>query len=356
MNVASDADFAARVIAWQRRHGRHDLPWQRGRDAYRVWLSEIMLQQTQVQTVVPYFERFTARFPGVSDLAAADEDEVLHLWSGLGYYSRARNLHRTARIVVAEHGGEFPRTQDALAALPGIGRSTAAAILALAHDQPAAILDGNVKRVLARYHAEPGWPGESTVLKALWAHAERLLPQREVRTYTQGLMDLGATVCTRSRPLCAACPLAGDCAAHAAGTVGEYPAPRPRRTLPERRTRFLVLRDGQGRVLLEKRPASGVWGGLWCFPELAEGKAIDDAVRALGHAPRGAPATLAPLTHGFTHFRLTIDPVVVEVDNSTLEVRENEGLRWYSAGDSTRIGLSAPVAKLLAALAIPSAD
>ncbi|MGE0482515.1 MAG: A/G-specific adenine glycosylase [Gammaproteobacteria bacterium] len=352
---ANDA-FAARVIAWQQRHGRHDLPWQQGRTAYRVWLSEIMLQQTQVQTVIPYFARFTARFPAVGDLAAADEDEVLHLWTGLGYYSRARNLHRTARIVASEHGGEFPRTQDALAALPGIGRSTAAAILALAYEEPAAILDGNVKRVLARHHAEPGWPGDSAVLKALWAHAERLLPRRDVRAYTQGLMDLGATVCTRTRPLCHACPLAGDCAAHVAGTMADYPAPRPRRALPERRTNLLVLRDAHGRVLLEKRPPNGVWGGLWSFPEVADGDTVDDALRRLGHALSAEPIVLAPLSHTFTHFRLALTPLVVEVEDPALEVRENNGLRWYSADDSTRIGLAAPVPRLLAVLTDFAAD
>jgi A/G-specific adenine glycosylase len=343
-------EFAARVIAWQQRHGRHDLPWQQARSAYRVWLSEIMLQQTQVQTVIPYFERFTARFPAVGDLATADEDEVLHLWAGLGYYSRARNLHRTARIVAQDHGGEFPRSQQALAALPGIGRSTAAAILALAYQQPAAILDGNVKRVLARYHAEPGWPGDGAVLKALWAHAERLLPREDVRAYTQGLMDLGATVCTRARPLCPTCPLAHACAAHAAGTTADYPAPRPRRALPERHARLLVLRDAHGRVLLEKRPASGVWGGLWCFPQIADGGTLDDALRALGHAAGAEPLVLAPLTHTFTHFRLTLEPLVVEIEDPASEVRENNGLRWYSASDSTRIGLAAPVTRLLAAL------
>ncbi|MEQ8493042.1 MAG: A/G-specific adenine glycosylase, partial [Gammaproteobacteria bacterium] len=237
------SDFATRLVAWQAAQGRHDLPWQRERSPYRVWLSEIMLQQTQVATVIPYFERFTARFADVSALAAADLDEVLHLWSGLGYYSRARNLHATAKRVCAEHGGVFPRNQDALLALPGIGRSTAAAIIALAHDEPAAILDGNVKRVLARYHAEPGWPGESAVAKRLWDHAAHHLPAHGARAYTQALMDLGATVCTRSNPACARCPLATDCAARAAGNPADYPGRRPRRALPIRATCFLIIEN-----------------------------------------------------------------------------------------------------------------
>ena len=228
----SHRDFARRLVAWQARHGRHDLPWQRERTPYRVWLSEIMLQQTQVTTVIPYFERFTARFASVADLAAAEIDDVLHLWSGLGYYSRARNLHATAQRIVVEHHGVFPDTQDALATLPGIGRSTAAAIIALAHDRPAAILDGNVKRVLARYHAEAGWPGESAVLKRLWGHAEQHLPARRVRDYTQALMDLGATVCTPKSPSCGVCPWSVPCRARAQGDPARLPIKRPKAAKP----------------------------------------------------------------------------------------------------------------------------
>ncbi len=345
------ADFAARLLAWQAVHGRHDLPWQRQRTPYRVWLSEIMLQQTQVQTVIPYFERFTAAFPEVTALAAAPLDEVLHLWSGLGYYSRARNLHRTAGIVAREHAGEFPAEVEALAALPGIGRSTAGAIVALAGNRRAAILDGNVKRVLARHHAVAGWPGRSAVLKRLWALAEAHLPDAGWRDYTQALMDLGATLCTRRNPQCTRCPVATDCAAHAAGNPHDYPAPKPRRALPERSTCFLVIEDGAGAVLLERRPPQGVWGGLWCFPE------IDDEEIALARAaelgveraePRGR---LPVLRHTFTHFRLEITPLRLQALQSGAAVRENDDLRWYRGEADARLGLSAPVTRLLAALA-----
>ena len=345
----SERDFASRLVAWQAQHGRHDLPWQRERTPYRVWLSEIMLQQTQVATVIPYFERFTARFATVADLAAGGIDDVLHLWSGLGYYSRARNLHATAQRVVAEHGGVFPDDQDTLATLPGIGRSTAAAIIALAHDRPAAILDGNVKRVLARYHAEAGWPGESAVMKRLWAHAERHLPARRVRDYTQALMDLGATLCTRTRPACERCPLQGDCRAAAAGNPGDYPGRRPRRSVPHRTTCFLIIENAAGRVLLERRPPSGVWGGLWCFPEAADEAGIAARMAALGLARYEAIARLPPVAHTFTHFRLAITPLVLRAEEAATTLRDGDDLHWYSADDSTRIGLSAPVARLLAA-------
>jgi len=345
----SHRDFARRLVAWQARHGRHDLPWQRERTPYRVWLSEIMLQQTQVTTVIPYFERFTARFASVADLATAEIDDVLHLWSGLGYYSRARNLHATAQRIVVEHHGVFPDTQDALATLPGIGRSTAAAIIALAHDRPAAILDGNVKRVLARYHAEAGWPGESAVLKRLWGHAEQHLPARRVRDYTQALMDLGATVCTRTRPSCERCPLQRDCRAAAAGNPGDYPGRRPRRSVPHRATCFLIIENTYGQVLLERRPPSGVWGGLWCFPEAAHEADIAARMEELGLIRYRQVARLPAFTHTFTHFRLAITPLLLRAEEAAKTLRDGHDTHWYSADDSTRIGVSAPVARLLAA-------
>src|SRR5215510_12035496 len=261
-------DLAAKLIAWQKRHGRHDLPWQGTRDPYAIWLSEIMLQQTQVATVIPYYLRFLARFPDVRQLAAAPLDEVMRLWSGLGYYSRARNLHRAAGIIAAEHGGRFPRRFEAVAALPGVGRSTAAAICVFAYGQRHAILDGNVKRVLARQRGVKGYAGEKKVADRLWQEAEDLLPRRSVEAYTQGLMDLGATVCTRSRPRCPAYPVHTSCVAHHRGWVGKLPAPRPRKRLPHKRTIMLALVRA-GEVLLEKRPPSGVWGGMWCLPETA---------------------------------------------------------------------------------------
>src|ERR1700682_5011018 len=260
--------FSEKLIAWQRRHGRHDLPWQGTRDPYRIWLSEVMLQQTQVATVVPYYERFIARYPGFSELARASEDEVLKLWSGLGYYARGRNLLLAARAVAAR--GEFPRTADEIAELPGVGRSTAAAIAAFAFGERAAILDGNVKRVLARCFGIEGWPGEAAVGRALWSVAERLLPKRGLEAYTQALMDLGATVCTSRQPKCDACPVRSICTARKQGRVADIPARRPRRVLPRRSVTWLVLRH-EGGVLVERRPAPGIWGGLWCFPEL-EGK------------------------------------------------------------------------------------
>ncbi|MCL4184284.1 MAG: A/G-specific adenine glycosylase, partial [Burkholderiaceae bacterium] len=258
--------IAPRLIEWQRRHGRHDLPWQDTRDAYRVWLSEVMLQQTQVGTVVPYYLRFVARFPDVAALAAADDGEVLSLWSGLGYYSRARNLHRCAREVVARHGGAFPDDPRCLAALPGIGRSTAAAIAVFAFGRRAAILDGNVRRVLCRHAGVRGFPGERAVENTLWRIAESELPQTGVEAYTQGLMDLGALLCTRTRPSCGACPIGADCRAYREGSVAELPTPRPRRRVPLRRCEMFVVRRGD-EVLLERRPPSGIWGGLWSLPQ-----------------------------------------------------------------------------------------
>ncbi len=252
-------DFAKRLIAWHRRHGRHDLPWQRTRDPYRIWLSEIMLQQTQVDTVIPYYRRFLARFPDAGSLARASLEDVLRLWAGLGYYSRARNLHRTARAIRDEHGGTFPEQRIALQSLPGIGRSTAAAIAAFAFGAREAILDGNVKRVLARHFAVSGLPGNTALENTLWTLAASLVPERAVETYTQALMDLGATVCTRSLPGCEHCPLAWSCVAFARGRVAAYPTPRPRRTTPVRSVAMLLLLR-EGKILLEKRPPSGIWG------------------------------------------------------------------------------------------------
>ena len=345
-----DACFSARLIAWHRQHGRHDLPWQRGRTAYRVWLAEIMLQQTQVATVIPYFERFVASYPTVDALAAAAQDEVLHLWSGLGYYSRARNLQRCAQLVVGRHGGEFPRDLDALVALPGIGRSTAAAILAQAYELPHAILDGNVKRVLARYYAVAGWPSAPAVEKRLWRLAENLLPATDLRDYTQACMDLGATLCTRSRPRCGDCPVAADCTSLQSGRVREFPSARPRRVLPRRTTCFLLIENQHGEVLLERRPPSGIWGGLWCFPEVADESKLAARVTALGLANVELRERLPVVAHTFTHFHLDIQPLRVRADAAALQVRDDDALRWYSPADSTRIGLSAPVARLLASL------
>ncbi len=343
------SDFSVRLIAWQREHGRHDLPWQNTRDAYRIWLSEIMLQQTQVSTVIPYYARFLARFPDVASLATAPVDDVMALWAGLGYYSRARNLHRCAQAVVAQHGGAFPASVDALAELPGIGRSTAAAIASFAFGARATILDGNVKRVLARVFGVEGFPGEKRVENAMWVLAESLLPRHatddDVSAYTQGLMDLGATLCVRGKPDCARCPFAADCVAHVTGRQRELPAARPKKAVPTRRTWMLVLRDGDT-VMLEKRPPSGIWGGLWSLPEASDEVALADRARAFGASATVSP--LAPLTHTFTHFRLDIEPRIVELDHmaSAHMLADGETV-WVALGDMDAYGVPAPVRKLL---------
>ena len=341
-----DAGFTRRLLVWHARHGRRDLPWQRLRTLYRVWVSEIMLQQTQVATVIPYYERFLKRFPNLNILAKAPVDEVLHLWTGLGYYARARNLHQTAKRIVAEHGGRFPAEFEQVAALPGIGRSTAGAILALSRGQRHAILDGNVKRVLARYHAVAGWPGVKKVEAKLWALAEAHTPQARLADYTQAIMDLGATLCTRSKPACERCPLAKDCRAHALGRETAFPGVRPRKALPLRRTRMLILvRDGS--VLLTRRPPVGVWGGLWGFPEIgADADAHAWCRERFGSTPLVSTAW-APLRHTFSHFQLDIEPWRLDLPPGTAGVQDTDGERWVALGKTARLGLPAPVKRLL---------
>ncbi|NMG17691.1 A/G-specific adenine glycosylase [Aromatoleum bremense] len=346
--------FAARLIDWHRHHGRHDLPWQhtsgRPPDPYRIWLSEIMLQQTQVDTVIPYYARFLARFPDLATLAAAPVDDVLALWSGLGYYARARNLHKAAQVVVDLHGSDFPSHAAAIARLPGIGRSTAAAIAAFAFGERAAILDGNVKRVLCRVFGVDGFPGERAVEARLWALAESLLPDSGVGTYIQAQMDLGATVCRRSRPACARCPLADSCVARREDRIAELPAARPRKAVPQRRVRVAVI-HAAGRVLLERRPPAGIWGGLLALPEIPDSE--PDAGRWLqtrfGLAPR-ASLPLAPLNHAFTHFRLEITPIRFEVCEAGRNLAE-AGHRWLALADLDAAGLPTPVRRILDALA-----
>ncbi|MFM0375977.1 A/G-specific adenine glycosylase (plasmid) [Paraburkholderia strydomiana] len=350
---ALTSGFAARLIAWQRMHGRHDLPWQNTRNAYRIWLSEIMLQQTQVSTVIPYYAKFLARFPDVVALAAAPVDDVMALWAGLGYYTRARNLHRCAQAVVERHGGAFPASVDELAELPGIGRSTAAAIASFAFGARATILDGNVKRVLARVFGVEGFPGEKKVENAMWTLAESLLPSNasddEVSAYTQGLMDLGATLCVRGKPDCLRCPFAADCVANVTGRQRELPTARPKKAVPTRRTWMLVLRDGDA-VMLEKRPPSGIWGGLWSLPEAADESAL--ATRAREFGGDGAVSPLAPLTHVFTHFKLEIEPRLAEFDRGVgaLAALRDADTAWVSVSDLDSFGVPAPVRKLLESL------
>ncbi|NYH97779.1 A/G-specific adenine glycosylase [Cupriavidus plantarum] len=355
-------DFGMRVVRWQRQHGRHDLPWQNTRDAYRIWLSEIMLQQTQVAAVIEYFQRFVAQLPTVAALAAASADEVMALWAGLGYYSRARNLHRCAKAVMDEHGGVFPTDPDVLVTLPGIGRSTAAAIAAFSAGVRSPILDGNVKRVFARVFGIEGYPGERAIETRMWRLAEQALPPagptqaEDMISYTQGLMDLGATVCARGKPAClpdaAACPLAADCVARRDGLTAVLPTPKPRAAIPERSTVMLVMRHGRD-VLLGLRPDSGIWGGLWSLPEMpvdtvpfdieaAEDAALEEA-RAFGTPAR---ATLAgELTHVFTHFRLLIRAIRVDLDAVTHV--DDAARRWLSLDDLDALGTPAPVRRLL---------
>jgi A/G-specific adenine glycosylase len=340
--------FSTRLLAWFDRHGRHDLPWQHPRTPYRVWVAEVMLQQTQVVTVIPYFERFIARVPDWQSLAAAPTDDVLALWAGLGYYARARNLQRAAQAIVAEHGGEVPDDLETLNALPGLGRSTAAAILAQAFDQRHAILDGNVKRVLARHAAVDGWPGEPAVTRRLWSEAEARLPQKRHADYTQAIMDLGATLCTARRPPCTQCPVADDCAAYARGAVERYPAPRPRRERPLRRSHVLIIEDASGAILFERRPPSGIWGGLWCLPlfDAAE----DWRAGASRHyaLELGSEAqTLPILRHSFSHFDLDLVPLRTRPAQAQPAVAEQAQQRWIKLQDDPLPGLPAPILKLL---------
>jgi A/G-specific adenine glycosylase len=341
--------FSDRLLAWFERHGRHDLPWQTQRSAYRVWVSEIMLQQTQVATVVTYFERFVARFPDVATLAAAPLDEVLGYWSGLGYYARARNLHSTAQRIVGEFNGQFPRSPQVLAALPGIGRSTAGAIAAQAFDARHAILDGNVKRVLSRYHAVSGWPGEKAVENRLWEFAEQHTPAQQVRDYTQAIMDLGATLCTRSRPRCTACPLAGGCAAQRLQQQHVYPASKPRKSLPVRNTTMIMLHNNQQQILLARRPPTGIWGGLWSFPECARPEeAVAWSAQQL-HCGIEIERQWESLRHTFSHFHLDITPISARLIDSRGVMDPAQGA-WYNLAQTTTLGLAAPVKRLLAAL------
>ena len=340
-----DESFGEAVLGWYDRHGRKDLPWQQRITPYRVWVSEIMLQQTQVSTVLGYFDRFMDALPTVEALAAAEEDEVLHLWTGLGYYSRARNLHKTAKLIVAEHGGEFPRDVEQLADLPGIGRSTAGAIASLSMGLRAPILDGNVKRVLARYVAQQGYPGEPKVARQLWEAAERFTPQQRVNHYTQAMMDLGATLCTRSKPSCLLCPLKDGCRAHLLGRETEFPVPKPRKALPQKRTLMPLLANPDGAILLYRRPSMGLWGGLWSLPELDDLSALDPLAER--HALQLQERRELPsLTHTFSHFQLAIEPWLIRVEPQAGTVAEADWL-WYNLATPPRLGLAAPVKTLL---------
>lgn len=340
--------FAQTISKWQKTEGRHDLPWQNTQDPYCIWLSEIMLQQTQVGTVINYYHRFLARFPTLADLAKASQSDVLAYWAGLGYYARARNLHRCAQTIMAHWGGQFPKTPDEIATLPGIGRSTAAAIAAFSFGTRAPILDGNVKRVFTRFFGVSGYPGTKTVETQLWSIAQSILDcspnDLDMISYTQGLMDLGATRCTRTQPDCATCPLTHSCYANLHNAQKELPSPRPRQTVPQRACHMMILLHDD-KVMLEKRPQNGIWGGLWCLPQFDDFDAFENACMKL----RVKPSTtnkMAAIQHTFTHFKLQITPWWLEIDSLALE-EPNNPIRWQPLGKLAETGLPAPVQKIL---------
>ncbi|TXH66358.1 MAG: A/G-specific adenine glycosylase [Lysobacteraceae bacterium] len=346
--IPPDPRFAERLLAWFDVSGRHDLPWQHPRTPYRVWLSEIMLQQTQVRVVIPYFERFVRALPDMQALAEAPLDDVLALWSGLGYYARARNLHAAAKHCVERHAGELPRDPAMLRDLPGIGRSTAGAILAQAWNARFAILDGNVKRVLCRIYGLDGWPGAPAAEKRLWSIAESLLPTARIADYTQAQMDFGATLCTRHDPACVLCPLQNDCKALREGRVAELPTPKPGKPMPERACVVMLLRDAEGRVLLQRRPPTGIWAALWSLPEAEDhdhARAWFDAHLRDGHYDDATALDI--VHHGFTHYRLRIQPLRWCAVALRDAVRDNSDLRWVSRDDLDALGIPAPIRTLL---------
>ncbi len=342
------SNFAERIIVWQQQHGRHNLPWQDA-GAYGIWLSEIMLQQTQVSTVIPYYLRFMATFPDIGSLANASEERVLALWSGLGYYARGRNLHRAAKIIADQYQGVFPRLYEQILELPGIGRSTAAAICALAYFERRAILDGNVKRVLSRYCGFSGWSGE--YLNLLWLQAEALLPNHDIACYTQALMDMGATLCKRSKPACSACPVQQSCHAFLTGRIAELPTPRPRKSIPVKDCHFLLLLHGDD-ILLEKRPEMGIWGGLWCMPQFDDMQALESWCAGLdmgSHLDKHGKSCFKQypsFIHTFTHFKWDITPVIRLVNRKPKPTQKTEHI-WMNILDAEKSAIPTPVRKLL---------
>jgi A/G-specific adenine glycosylase len=343
-------DFSTQILNWFDEHGRKDLPWQENRSAYRVWVSEIMLQQTQVKTVIPYFERFMSAFPTVIKLATANVDEVLHHWSGLGYYARARNLHKAAQQVCEDFDAKFPQDMENMMSLPGIGRSTAAAILAQAHGFRHAILDGNVKRVLTRFHGVEGWPGNKKIETHLWQYAEQHTPEARLADYTQGMMDLGATLCRRSKPDCEVCPLSADCVAFSEQRTHELPTSKPKKTKPIKSARMLVLMNDKNQILLEKRPPTGIWGGLWSLPEMAMDADIEAHCQQQWQFKVAATEDAESFRHTFSHYHFDITPCRVQVKNPDQCVMEAEQQVWYNSTQNHRLGLAAPVQTILNSL------
>jgi len=341
----SPEQFNGAILSWFDQHGRHDLPWQQHKSAYHTWISEIMLQQTQVRTVIPYFQRFIEKFPDVYSLAAADIDEVLHLWTGLGYYARARNLHKAAIQVVNEFQGEFPLSVTELEGLSGIGRSTAGAILSISSNKRAAILDGNVKRVLARFYAVEGWAGKSAIAQQLWEHAELNTPYHRAGDYSQAMMDMGATLCTRSKPQCNVCPIESGCSAKDQERVKEFPYSKPKKTIPVRQTLMLLIENSDNEKLLYQRPPSGLWGGLWSLPQISD---LRDCEQELQLAiDINSAVYLEPLRHTFSHFHLDITPVKIKLKQQSLQIMEATSTLWYNSDTPANVGLPAPVKKLL---------
>lgn len=345
-DITEPDHFGPAVLDWFDEHGRKHLPWQQNKTPYRVWVSEIMLQQTQVATVIPYYEKFMGRFPDLQALAAAPEDDVLAHWSGLGYYARARNLHKCAKIAVAEHEGQLPDDIDLLVQMPGIGQSTAAAILSLSLGQSHAILDGNVKRVLARFCAVEGWPGNAAVLKKLWNITTQYTPAVRTADFNQAMMDLGATLCTRSRPACERCPLASGCVALASNNIASYPGKKPKKVTPVKTTVMLKMTNREGDVLLQKRPPSGIWGGLWSLPEVASIDDISSWLSAAGLRAKEAPFSAARFRHTFSHYHLDIDVQALNVEISDAGILETTERVWYN-GEQFPGGVAAPVSKIL---------
>ncbi len=346
--VRSDiSTFSEKLLDWYDQFGRKDLPWQQHADPYRIWISEIMLQQTQVNTVIPYYQRFMLCFPDIHSLASASIDEVLALWTGLGYYARAHHCHQAAQRIVTIYQGQFPRQFDTLLSLPGIGRSTAGAIMALAWHQPYPILDGNVKRVLTRYFALAGWPGKKTVENQLWALAEQLLPATRIANYIQAQMDLGATVCLRHNPHCHSCPLHASCQAFLTDSAHLFPTPRPKKVIPEKKVHWLIAISDRQKVLLTQRPSTGIWGGLWAFPEFNCQKDVSHFIDT--HFPDAtASMTAQPaFQHVFTHFKLTIFPHLVACPPPIQALPGNNPLRWYKIAQALQLGLPAPVKAFL---------
>ncbi len=347
--VVPKAYFRKAILTWYGLHGRKHLPWQQDMTPYKVWISEIMLQQTQVATVIPYFERFMASFPSVHHLAHASQDDVLHHWTGLGYYARGRNLHKAAQRIVEDFAGLLPENLDALQSLPGIGLSTAGAILASGFEKQAAILDGNVKRVLARFHAVPGWYGQSSTLKQLWHYSQYYTPSNDIRAYTQAMMDLGAMICTRSKPKCHSCPLSRRCVAFNTQQQQRFPESKPKKQLPIKQSQFIILQNSDAEVLLEQRPPHGLWGGLWCFPEIDTDLSLVQWCHNQFNVIPLKEQKLPRFRHTFSHFHLDVSPILFSVEKTTMTMAQQHRI-WYKLDQEPDRGFAAPVKRLLNSL------